>query len=65
MTDELVTMGKAVTQPQDVQCWTGIIPLQIGNYLENLRKIIDKDRKLMGLVTILGIVTLTVSPWHL
>ena len=52
-------------QPQDVQCWIGIIPLQIGNYLKNLREIINENRKLTGLVTILGIVTLTPSPWHL
>ena len=44
-------MGKAVKQPQDVQCWTRIILLGIGNYLKNLRKIINKDRNLMGLVT--------------
>ena len=35
------------------------------SYLKNLRKIINEDRKLMGLVTILRIVTLTLSPWHL
>ena len=48
MNDELVTMGKAETQPQDIQCWTRIILLQIGNYLKNLRKIIEEERKLMG-----------------
>ena len=65
MTNELVTMGKAVMQPQNGQCWTRIIPLRLGSYLENLRKIISEDRKLMGVVTILRIVTLTLSPWYL